>query len=129
MIGDECVGTIICKIDNDRKKRRRGYIAMLAVSKEHRRKKLGSKLVTAVIKRMQADNADDIVLETEVTNKAAIDLYTNLGFIKTKLLKKYYMNGGDAYRLKLSLKAPHVPDDPYVQQDYSEYTGSYSDSE
>eukprot|EP00475_Leptophrys_vorax_P041672 TRINITY_DN7855_c0_g2_i3.p1 TRINITY_DN7855_c0_g2~~TRINITY_DN7855_c0_g2_i3.p1 ORF type:complete len:130 (-),score=28.46 TRINITY_DN7855_c0_g2_i3:7-396(-) len=129
MYGDQCVGTIICKLDNDRRQRRRGYIAMLAVSKDFRRKKLGSRLVTEAIRRMQQDKADEIVLETEVTNKAATDLYLNLGFIKTKLLRKYYMNGGDAFRLKLALTPPKVSEEVYHFENHAEYTGTYSDSE
>ena len=37
----EVVGAIVCKLDVHKKGRFRGYIAMLAVDKEHRRKKIG----------------------------------------------------------------------------------------
>ena len=47
-----------------------------------------------------------IVLETELTNRASIALYEKLGFCRSKLLKRYYMNGNDAYRLKLWLTVP-----------------------
>lgn len=46
---------------------------------------------------------EEVVLETEITNKAALSLYENLGFIRDKRLCKYYMNGVDAFRLKLFL--------------------------
>jgi hypothetical protein len=42
-----------------------------------------------------------VVLEAEVTNAGALRLYENLGFVRDKLLPKYYLNGNDAYRLKL----------------------------
>jgi len=44
------------------------------------------------------------VLETEVTNKAALRLYENLGFVHDKRLFRYYLNGVDALRLKLWLR-------------------------
>lgn len=44
-----------------------------------------------------------IVLETEVTNVSALNLYEKLGFVRDKRLYKYYLNGVDAFRLKLWL--------------------------
>lgn len=38
-----------------------------------------------------------------MSNKGALRLYGNLGFAKDKRLAKYYLNGGDAFRLKLWL--------------------------
>jgi len=43
------------------------------------------------------------MLETEITNKGALRLYQNLGFLRDKRLYRYYLNGVDAYRLKLRL--------------------------
>ena len=54
------------------------------------------------------------MLETEITNQAALKLYecTNLflmyvafGFIRDKRLAQYYLNGNDAYKLKLFVTA------------------------
>lgn len=42
MDGDTCVGAIVCKLDMHKKMVRRGYIAMLAVDSEYRRKKIGN---------------------------------------------------------------------------------------
>lgn len=42
-----------------------------------------------------------IVLETEATNASALRLYESLGFLRDKRLPRYYLNGNDAYRLKL----------------------------
>ena len=44
------------------------------------------------------------MLETEMANNGAIWLYENLGFVRDERLVKYYLNGGDAYRLKLWLQ-------------------------
>ena len=81
-----------------------GYIGMLAVEQTHRRSGIGTALVQRVIHRMQLMGCQSIRLETEVTNKAAVKLYEDrLGFIREELLKKYYLNWGDAYRLRLWL--------------------------
>lgn len=45
-----------------------------------------------------------VVLETEVSNTAALRLYENLGFVRDKRLFRYYLNGVDALRLKLWLR-------------------------
>jgi ribosomal protein S18 acetylase RimI-like enzyme len=41
-----------------------------------------------------------VVLEAEASNTKAIALYESLGFFRDKRLEKYYLNGGDAFRLK-----------------------------
>ncbi|KTW27659.1 hypothetical protein T552_02100 [Pneumocystis carinii B80] len=97
---DIIVGTIICKLENH-KKCLRGYIAMIAVKKEYRRKGIASKMVEKVLSIMKEKNTDEVILETEVTNKEAIILYENFGFIRDKRLHKYYLNTSDAYRYKL----------------------------
>jgi len=48
--------------------------------------------------------ADEVVLETEETNVPAMKLYERLGFIRSKKLHRYYLNGNSAYRLVLHLK-------------------------
>ena len=101
---NELIGAIVSKLDLHKKVLRRGYIAMLAISKEYRRKKMASKLVLMSIREMIRRGCDEIVLEAEVTNDAALNLYENLGFLREKRLYRYYLNGVDAYRLKLWLK-------------------------
>ncbi|KAI9024935.1 putative acyltransfersase [Phycomyces nitens] len=103
MDGDKCVGVVICKLD-PHKDRLRGYIGMLAVAKEYRKRAIGSTLVQMSIRAMKEQNADEVVLETEYTNQGALGLYQRLGFIKDKRLYRYYLNGVDAFRLKLFCK-------------------------
>lgn len=98
--GDEYVGAIVCKLDMHMNVKR-GYIAMLAVKKEYRKMKIGTNLVQKAIEAMLADDADEVVLETEMKNIPALRLYENLGFVRDKRLFSYYLNGVDALRLKL----------------------------
>lgn len=100
----EYVGAIVCKLDIHKKITRRGYIAMLAVDKSVRRKKIGTSLVKMAIETMNNEGCDEVVLETEVTNQSALKLYENLGFVRDKRLFRYYLNGVDALRLKLWLR-------------------------
>lgn len=100
MSNGQCVGTIVCKLDRHAKGTMRGYIAMLAVCKSMRGRRIGSQLVQRALERMEKMGAHECILEAEVTNKAALGLYRNLGFIRAKRLHKYYLCGSDAFRLK-----------------------------
>jgi peptide alpha-N-acetyltransferase len=102
------IGSIVCKLDYHKPKVSpqkciRGYIAMLAVEKEWRGHGLGSTLARYAIETMTLKNCDEVVLETEITNSGALRLYENLGFVRDKRLQRYYLNGVDAFRLKLWL--------------------------
>jgi peptide alpha-N-acetyltransferase len=56
------------------------------------------------IDAMGSRKADEVVLETEETNKPAMRLYERLGFLRSKKLHRYYLNGSSAYRLVLLLR-------------------------
>eukprot|EP00922_Rhytidocystis_sp_ex-Travisia-forbesii_P034587 GHVS01051375.1.p1 GENE.GHVS01051375.1~~GHVS01051375.1.p1 ORF type:complete len:348 (-),score=86.31 GHVS01051375.1:161-1123(-) len=79
----------------------RGYIGMLCVSKSCRHRGVGSILVRLTLDAMVAAGAKEAVLETEADNTAALGLYARLEFMRTKRLGCYYLNGNDAFRLKL----------------------------
>lgn len=79
-----------------------GYMAMLAVDETYRRSGIGTELVRRAVRRMRKRGCSSVTLETEVSNKAAMRLYEDrLGFIREELLVRYYLNWGDAYRLRL----------------------------
>ncbi|ETV95485.1 hypothetical protein H310_10956 [Aphanomyces invadans] len=98
--GGTVVGAIVCRLEKSPGVLK-GYIAMLAVDKAFRKHGIGSSLVKKAIDQMIQLECDEVVLETEITNVAAIRLYQNLGFVKDERLLKYYLNGVDAFRLKL----------------------------
>jgi peptide alpha-N-acetyltransferase len=66
-----------------------------------RKRGMGSKLVSLAVQAMHDNGCEEAVLETEVTNIGALRLYESLGFVRDKRLHKYYLNGNDAYRLKV----------------------------
>jgi len=57
---------------------------------------------------MKEDGVDEVVLETEYDNYAALSLYESLGFMREKRLHRFYLNGKDAFRLVLVV--PHNDD-------------------
>ena len=111
----EPIGCVVCKIDeedpspsspnNGTKQNNKilcGYMAMLAVDTSYRRSGIGTALVKRVVRRMRKMGCTSVTLETEVSNKAAMRLYEQrLGFVREEFLARYYLNWGDAYRLKL----------------------------
>ncbi|KAI5306177.1 N-alpha-acetyltransferase mak3 [Ascosphaera pollenicola] len=126
---NEIIGVIVSKLEPHSGGPLRGYIAMLAVEEEYRGHGIATKLVCMAIDAMAERDADEIVLETEVSNKAAMRLYERLGFLRSKKLHRYYLNGNSAYRLVLYLKEgvasiptyssfgpPHVIDSMPTQQ-------------
>lgn len=82
--------------------RMRGYIAMLAVDSNYRKRGIGSSLVRNALVRMRDEyECDEVFLEAEITNKGALALYARLGFVREKRMERYYMNGNDAFNLLL----------------------------
>lgn len=58
---DKCIGVIVCRLDtHGHAKINRGYIAMLAVSKEYRKRKIGSTLALMAIQAMKDAGADEV---------------------------------------------------------------------
>ena len=100
--GGRLVGAVVGKAE-PHKGRQRGYVAMLAVEKEYRMHGLGLRLAALAINKM-AETCDEIVLETEMTNTAALRLYEKLGFLRDKRLPRYYMSGSDAFRMKVVVR-------------------------
>ncbi|KAH8518043.1 hypothetical protein H0E87_000007 [Populus deltoides] len=117
----KCVGTVVCKMGDHRNSTFRGYIAMLVVIKPYRGRGIvrcnfqcnslhtaATELVTRSIQVMMESGCEEVTLEAEVTNKGALALYGRLGFIRAKRLFHYYLNGVDAFRLKLLFPQPEL---------------------
>jgi peptide alpha-N-acetyltransferase len=99
------IGAIISKLEPHRQGPIRGYIGMLAVSSSYRARGIATKLVASSIDAMLLAGADEIALETEVSNVASLKLYEKLGFLRSKRLFRYYLNGSAAFRLLLYCRA------------------------
>ncbi|KAL0577181.1 N-alpha-acetyltransferase 30 [Marasmius crinis-equi] len=75
-----------------------------------------STLVRSSMEAMKEDGVEEIVLETEYDNYAALSLYESLGFIREKRLFRFYLNGKDAFRLVLPIP-PQTPESEYGSDD------------
>ena len=95
------VGAVVGNI-NRKPNKIQGYIAMLAVEEEYRKKGLGRKMVELLMDNFRKNyRVTEMSIETEVDNYAALGLYESLGFVRTKMYINYYFNANNAYKLKL----------------------------
>ncbi|RXK42632.1 hypothetical protein M231_00186 [Tremella mesenterica] len=95
-ISKKAIAVIVCKQESHKGKTSRGYIAMLSVDKDWRRRGIASKLVGLAIVEMTRRGAHEVVLETEHDNLTSLALYDSLGFLREKRLQRFYSNGKDA---------------------------------
>jgi len=95
---------------------------MLSVSRDWRKRGIASTLVRNAIDVMKQHGVEEVVLETEFDNLAALSLYESLGFIREKRLYRFYLNGKDAFRLVLEI--PSSDDDGLQSGDSSSMTPS-----
>mmetsp|Transcript_15922 Transcript_15922/g.47893 ORF Transcript_15922/g.47893 Transcript_15922/m.47893 type:complete len:243 (+) Transcript_15922:52-780(+) len=92
-------------------------ILEVAVVPAHRRKGIGTRLLTTLLsaKRIQDAAATTAWLEVKSGNEAAVALYNGLGFVETGLRRGYYADGSDAVMMCLDLSPPlaiHPPPQP-----------------
>jgi peptide alpha-N-acetyltransferase len=95
---------------------------MLSVNKSWRKRGIASTLVRKSMEVMKENRVEEVILETEYDNAAALSLYESLGFIREKRLFRFYLNGKDAFRLVLEI--PVSDDDDEFQSDKSESLSS-----
>lgn len=136
--GSRIVGAIICKLEQPQQREgllaqeepgheqqqqpplddgiSSGYIAMLAVHQSYRGLGLGTRLVHTALRVMEERGCDEVVLETEVSNAQSLSLYGRLGFVRESRLFRYYLNGSDAFRLKLYLERVEQQPEPMADQ-------------
>ncbi|OCB89268.1 acyl-CoA N-acyltransferase [Sanghuangporus baumii] len=124
-MANDPIGVIVCKQSLHRDSAIRGYIAMLSVNKDWRKRGIARTLVQHSIGAMKENGVEEVVLETEFDNAAALSLYESLGFIREKRLYRFYMNGKDAFRLILAVPPPPT----LPSSGANSPSSSYSDSD
>ncbi len=85
-----------------------GRIYSLAVSKVHRGRKLGRRLLTDMLNELKNRGATRVYLEVERSNTAAISLYQQFGFVDIGVLPDYYGPGKDGRHMLCRLEAQAV---------------------
>lgn len=81
-----------------------GMIVSIAVLEQFRRKGIAKKLLEESLSRLKR-NCSDVSLHVRISNVNAQSLYKQMGFVKTRLIPKYYNDGEDAYEMKLEIKS------------------------
>jgi len=84
-LNGQICGFVVARITGDE-----AEILNAAVDPAHRRKGIGSALLTTAISSAQAQNAKAIYLEVRESNSAAVSFYQRYGFEKTAERHGYY---------------------------------------
>lgn len=80
-----------------------GHIISIAVDKDYRKMKIGSKLLYQAIVILSSCNIDKITLEVRENNKEAIELYKNFDFKIDRIVPGYYENNQGAILMYLDV--------------------------
>jgi ribosomal-protein-alanine N-acetyltransferase len=98
--GGNVAGFILTELAPDE-----GHIVTLDVLEDYRRQGIGSLLLGAAENEMASRGGKRMVLETATTNSAAIALWEKHGYRELGIMKCYYGNGLDAFRMGKELAA------------------------
>tara|TARA_B100001250_G_scaffold392909_1_gene395139 strand:- start:20164 stop:20619 length:456 start_codon:yes stop_codon:yes gene_type:complete len=83
-----------------------GHILNLCIKKKYRGYGYGKRLVISMISFAKKNNRNKIMLETRISNVAAISLYKKIGFLSVGIRPKYYrgeVNKEDALLLEKNI--------------------------
>ncbi len=106
---DGVIGYMMNRIENDEGFFKgdfvlRGHVVSIAVLRDYRRRGIGMALMLEGMYRMRKIyGAQEVVLEVRISNEPAINLYRFLGFKVVRILRRYYMDGEDAYLMAAPL--------------------------
>ncbi len=81
-----------------------GYIVTIDVLNAFRRLGVGSMLLAEAERRLAANGAKEVALETATNNVAAIAFWQRHGYRKRGVKKAYYPDGLDAFAMRKSLE-------------------------
>jgi ribosomal-protein-alanine N-acetyltransferase len=108
--GGRLVGYIMCRVEvgfplvGRSPITRKGHVISIAVDPGHRRRGLGTALMTEGMRALRARGCSEVYLEVRVSNEPAISLYRRLGFRPVRRIPGYYRDGEDAFVMARSLR-------------------------
>lgn len=82
---------------------REGHIISIAVDKNYKRLKIGTKLLSNAIMILNQCDIDYITLEVRENNKGALEFYKNFNFTVDRVVPCYYSNKEGAVIMRLKL--------------------------
>ena len=77
-----------------------GHIITIDVHAAWRRQGVGERLMQIAEERLERQGARRVVLEVSTANEAAIAFYRKRGYGGERLLRRYYNDGSDAWRME-----------------------------
>lgn len=77
-----------------------GHVVSVAVDPRHRRRRIGTALLSAVTERLAKGGVKQIHLEVRKGNAGAISFYQQMGYQISSEIKHYYADGEDAWVLR-----------------------------
>jgi ribosomal-protein-alanine N-acetyltransferase len=77
----------------------RAELVSIAVDPRHRGKGIASVLMASTLRRLRRRGVVRVHLMVKVTNKIAIRFYEQYGFHKSRIVRGYYEDGADAWRM------------------------------
>lgn len=77
------------------------HVISIAVAPEYRRRGIGKALLCTAMRLLANGKVSEVFLEVRASNAVAQALYKAAGFELTEILKSYYSDGEDGYRLSL----------------------------
>jgi ribosomal protein S18 acetylase RimI-like enzyme len=80
-----------------------GLLMNVVVLPEYRRRGVGMQLVVAAAECASALACPSLVLRARPSNRAALELYRSLGFVRGERRERYYSNGEPAQQMSLRL--------------------------
>lgn len=105
--GGEVVGYMLAHYDQLKTV---GWLLSLGVLPTHRGKRIGEKLMAAIMLRMEAQGVTRLYLTVHPNNAAGISIYTRLGFAIQEELPDYYLD--DSPRLLMTKQIQNTAPNP-----------------
>ena len=79
------------------------HIITLDVAEQHRRKGVGTALLTEIEKHLQYHGVHSVLLETAVDNQHGIAFWQHHGYRTEAVLRRYYLGRVDAFEMRKRL--------------------------
>ena len=80
-----------------------GHIITIDVNPDWRGIGVGAQLMEMAETRLAAQGAERVLLEVSTANETAIAFYRRRGYGRERLIRGYYRDGSDAYRMEKAL--------------------------
>jgi len=99
--GGKLVGYCVCTTG-----RNLAHLISIAVQIDYRKRGVATALLQKAIEFLVEHNILELWLEVNPKNVDALSLYSKMGFEKMEVQKRYYSDGSDAIRMRLTMREP-----------------------